>query len=312
MSTKYIHTCSKCGGTEVARLCWVNANTEQLQPNAPVGSDVEYCFTCNDETNIISLIEVPDEIIGYFDPRPEMGLFVVCDECVKTILYHGMNDPVKIYHSNVAPYKQTCHNCGCTLVTAKGESWPELFSKPVPPASPVYLEQEPHIFDDDPPTTAESDPLLPPSSQCECDSTHEQNDTVCQWCWSKGRRKWFDPDVEEDDDSVDDDPYSREGWTTKKEFTGEYIICDAGIFKGQPRYAPYVHDQVRKYNIEETVTQKDGVDMHYYRVTVEDIKEFPELDDWYFVKAWTDPKTGTKWAARTTNATMIFDRNANK
>lgn len=258
MSTKYVHTCSKCGGTEVARLCWVNANTEQLQPDAPVGSDVEYCFTCNDETNIISLIEVPDEIIGYFDPRPEMGLFVVCDECVKTILYHGMNDPVKIYHSNVAPYKQTCHNCGCTLVTAKGESWPELFSKPV---SPVILEQEPI----------------------------------------------------EDDDSVDDDPYGHH-WdsVTKKDFTGQYIICDAGIFKGQPRYAPYVHDQVRKYNIEETVTQKDGVDMHYYRVTVEDIKEFPELDGWAFVVAWTDPKTGTKWAARTTHATLVLNRKKNK
>lgn len=32
---------------------------------------------------------------------------------------------------------------------------------------------------------------LPPS--CECDNTHENNDTVCRFCWSHGRRKWDDP-----------------------------------------------------------------------------------------------------------------------
>lgn len=32
--------------------------------------------------------------------------------------------------------------------------------------------------------------------KCECDNTHEQNDTVCQFCWSKGRRKWNDPNPE--------------------------------------------------------------------------------------------------------------------
>lgn len=31
---------------------------------------------------------------------------------------------------------------------------------------------------------------------CECDNTHEQNDTVCRWCWSRGRRKWNDPEVD--------------------------------------------------------------------------------------------------------------------
>ena len=35
----------------------------------------------------------------------------------------------------------------------------------------------------------------PPS--CECDNTHDQNDTVCRWCWAKGRRKPSDPEVEE-------------------------------------------------------------------------------------------------------------------
>jgi len=31
---------------------------------------------------------------------------------------------------------------------------------------------------------------------CECDNTHEQNDTVCRWCWAHGRRKWADPEVQ--------------------------------------------------------------------------------------------------------------------
>jgi hypothetical protein len=22
-------------------------------------------------------------------------------------------------------------------------------------------------------------------SECECDNTHEQNDTVCRWCWAR-------------------------------------------------------------------------------------------------------------------------------
>lgn len=34
---------------------------------------------------------------------------------------------------------------------------------------------------------------------CECDNTHKAMDTVCQWCFARGRRKWDDPEVEEDD-----------------------------------------------------------------------------------------------------------------
>jgi len=30
---------------------------------------------------------------------------------------------------------------------------------------------------------------------CECDSTHQNVDTVCRWCWAHGRRHWNDPDV---------------------------------------------------------------------------------------------------------------------
>jgi hypothetical protein len=34
---------------------------------------------------------------------------------------------------------------------------------------------------------------LPPS--CECDNTHQANDTVCRWCWAHGRRHWNDAEV---------------------------------------------------------------------------------------------------------------------
>jgi hypothetical protein len=37
---------------------------------------------------------------------------------------------------------------------------------------------------------------------CECDNTHEENDTVCRWCWGHGRRKWLDPDVPDDSGPV--------------------------------------------------------------------------------------------------------------
>ena len=42
---------------------------------------------------------------------------------------------------------------------------------------------------------AEDEPEDEPPS-CECDNTHDQNDTVCRWCWARGRRKPSDPDVE--------------------------------------------------------------------------------------------------------------------
>lgn len=29
---------------------------------------------------------------------------------------------------------------------------------------------------------------------CECDNTHQAVDTVCRWCWERGRRHWDDPE----------------------------------------------------------------------------------------------------------------------
>lgn len=51
---------------------------------------------------------------------------------------------------------------------------------------------------------SEEDEHDPP--HCECDSTHRQNDTVCMWCWKRGRRKWNDPDVEPEEDERDECP----------------------------------------------------------------------------------------------------------
>lgn len=34
---------------------------------------------------------------------------------------------------------------------------------------------------------------------CECDNTHQATDTVCMWCWNRGRRKWNDPEVDDGD-----------------------------------------------------------------------------------------------------------------
>lgn len=33
-------------------------------------------------------------------------------------------------------------------------------------------------------------------TECECDNTHDQNDTVCRYCWAKGRRRPSDPTPE--------------------------------------------------------------------------------------------------------------------
>lgn len=32
-------------------------------------------------------------------------------------------------------------------------------------------------------------------THCECDNTHQHNNTVCRWCWARGRRHFNDPPV---------------------------------------------------------------------------------------------------------------------
>lgn len=39
-------------------------------------------------------------------------------------------------------------------------------------------------------------------TMCECDNTHKANDTVCRWCWARGRRKWSDAYTDDQADEM--------------------------------------------------------------------------------------------------------------
>ena len=39
------------------------------------------------------------------------------------------------------------------------------------------------------------------ADSCYCDNGHEQNDTVCRYCWHFGRRDWNDPELEDNPNS---------------------------------------------------------------------------------------------------------------
>jgi hypothetical protein len=48
----YLQVCKSCGSEEVARCKWVNVNTEEVY-SADSGTNLEWCFNCKSETNII-------------------------------------------------------------------------------------------------------------------------------------------------------------------------------------------------------------------------------------------------------------------
>jgi hypothetical protein len=48
----YLQVCEDCGSEEVARCKWVNVNTEEIY-SADSGNNLEWCFNCKNETNII-------------------------------------------------------------------------------------------------------------------------------------------------------------------------------------------------------------------------------------------------------------------
>ena len=48
--------CKRCGSEEVARLKWVNVNTDEIY-DAYSGTELEWCFNCEDETTIIDCDE---------------------------------------------------------------------------------------------------------------------------------------------------------------------------------------------------------------------------------------------------------------
>lgn len=78
-----------------------------------------------------------------------------------------------------------------------------------PNAESIGLDHEKttgHVvwFDEDPSVTETEDsgPLAivwtvdPPDDECYCHEGFKQTDTVCMWCWERGRRHWNDPEVE--------------------------------------------------------------------------------------------------------------------
>ena len=59
-----------------------------------------------------------------------IGFLVTCLECEQTIPRDG---GVKLYDTNVRPYKQTCHDCGKLLIEGLTAKWSELYTKPEEP-----------------------------------------------------------------------------------------------------------------------------------------------------------------------------------
>jgi hypothetical protein len=49
---EYLQVCKYCSSEEVARCKWVNVNTEEIY-SADSGTNLEWCFDCKSETNII-------------------------------------------------------------------------------------------------------------------------------------------------------------------------------------------------------------------------------------------------------------------
>lgn len=52
--------------------------------------------------------------------------------CVICIACHAKDGRVmpSIYHSNIYPYKQNCHQCGAVMVEGQSSGWPQLFDPP--------------------------------------------------------------------------------------------------------------------------------------------------------------------------------------
>ncbi|HNG68613.1 MAG TPA: hypothetical protein PLP63_06695 [Saprospiraceae bacterium] len=48
-----VECCKDCGSHHVARLKWVNVNTEELYSDAYAGIETEWCMNCKEETTIV-------------------------------------------------------------------------------------------------------------------------------------------------------------------------------------------------------------------------------------------------------------------
>ncbi len=75
------------------------------------------------------------------------------------------------------------------------------------------------------------------------------------------------------------------------------IIIDPGKFKGQPRFAPLFHEIIMDGDIDASVTDADGTIIDFIKIDPEYVTQFPELDDWDFVRCYTDTN-GFFWCER--------------
>jgi hypothetical protein len=78
--------------------------------------------------------------VAYFIPNAWFGSKLVCVECAKT---EPTAQRIPLYFENIAPYKQTCHQCGKTVVEPRSQAWPVLFPKPEIPKAPNKGE---HVY----------------------------------------------------------------------------------------------------------------------------------------------------------------------
>lgn len=112
----------------------------------------------------------------------------------------------------------TCRVCGCTETTActvetienddglirgvRACGWVEdtaetLCDAPLCVAAAYaagVLSPEGQLLTGTRPDRVIVDDLDETPTACECDNTHEANDTVCRYCWNRGRRRWADPE----------------------------------------------------------------------------------------------------------------------
>ncbi len=76
MEDNYKQICKKCRSRNVARLKWVNPNTDEIYNNVYAGIDTEWCMDCRDETTIIDVqITIPPR-----EPPPEGSSWLSFEE----------------------------------------------------------------------------------------------------------------------------------------------------------------------------------------------------------------------------------------
>lgn len=84
-------------------------------------------------------------------------------------------------------------------------------------------------------------------TSCECDNTHQANNTVCRWCWEGGRRHWDDPEC--DPDTVEMDEDDEDNWEQEDSCWGFY--GDDPFENGMSEHVDEeLHEQLRAAAVE--------------------------------------------------------------